>query len=135
MLPPYRAVRINRASYFNYFSYRTLGFLAHPEEISKWRYCLIDLSLAEAMNISSEDILAVIEQNKHIAGLAPPGPIIAVASPKDLGFGLARVWEVFVEQVGWETMTFRSRTEAEAWIKERLRRKFGIVLPDASSAP
>lgn len=113
------------------------GFLEHPEEIRKWRYCLIDLARVEDMNISSGDIRTVVEQNKRIAALAPPGAVIAVASPKDLGFGLARVWEVFVEEVGWETMTFRSRAEAEAWIGERLLRRFGITLAltDASSAP
>jgi hypothetical protein len=31
-------------------------------------------------------------------------------------------------------MTFRSRAEVEAWIAERLLRKFGIALADASAA-
>jgi len=112
-----------------------LGFLAHPEEIKKWRYCIIDLTPVGAMNINAEDIRAVVEQNKRIAAIAPSGAILAVASPKDLGFGLARVWEVLVEEVGWETMTFRSRAEADVWIQERMKQKFGIDIPNPSSAP
>jgi hypothetical protein len=111
-----------------------MGFLAHPEGIKEWRYAIIDLTFVEAMNITSDDIRAVVEQNKRIAALAPPGPILAVASPRDLGFGLARVWEALVEQTGWETMTFRSRSEAEDWIKERLFQKFGIALSEADAA-
>jgi hypothetical protein len=111
-----------------------MGFLAHPKEIKEWRYAIIDLTFVEAMNITSDDIRAVVEQNKRIAALALPGPILAVASPRDLGFGLARIWEALVEQTGWETMTFRSRSEAEDWIKERLFQKFGIALSEADAA-
>lgn len=111
-----------------------LGFLAYPEEIKKWRYCIVDLTAVEAMHISSDDIRAVVEQNKRIAAAAPEGALLAVASPKDLGFGLARVWEALVEEVGWETMTFRSRSEAEVWVKLRLFQKFGIEFADISSA-
>jgi len=111
-----------------------LGFLAHPEEIKKWRYCIIDLTRVDVMNISSDDIRAVVEQNKRIAAIAPPGAILAVASPKDLGFGLARVWEVLVEEIGWETMTLRSRPEADRWIQERAKQKFDLDIPDHSSS-
>jgi hypothetical protein len=51
-----------------------------------------------------------------------------VASPRDHGYGLARMWEALVEWVGWETMAFRSLTEAEDWIRRRVKEKFGIDL-------
>jgi len=111
-----------------------IGFLAFPEVIKKWRYCVIDLTPAEAMHIDSKDIRTIIEQNKRIAAFALPGVLLAVASPKNLGYGLAREWEALVERVGWETMTFRSRSEADAWIKERARQKFGIDLSNTASA-
>lgn len=111
-----------------------IGFLAFPEEIKKWRYCIIDLTSVVAMDIDYKDIRSVVEQNKRIAAIAPAA-LLAVASPKDLGYGLARVWEALVEQVGWETMTFRSRSAAEAWIKERACQQFGIDLSDTFPAP
>jgi len=112
-----------------------LGFLAHPEEIKKWKYGIIDLTPAGAMNIRPEDISVIVEQNKRIAAIAPPGAILAVASPKDLGFGLAHVWEVLVEEIGWEIMTFRSRSEADVWIQERMKQKFDIETPNPSLSP
>ena len=111
-----------------------IGFLAFPEEIKKWRYCLIDLTSVGAMRIHPDDIHTVVEQNKRIAAIAVPGPLLAVASPKDLGYGLSRVWEVLMEQIGWETMTFRSRPEAELWIRQRAKDKFNLDVPLASSA-
>ncbi len=112
-----------------------MGFLAFPEEIKKWRYCIIDLSSVGAMHINSDDIRTVVEQKKRIAAIAPPGPLLAVASPKDLGYGLSRMWEVLMDEIGWETMTFRSRTEAEFWIRQRAKQKFDLDVPLASSAP
>lgn len=111
-----------------------VSFLAFPEEIKKWRYGIIDLTYVETMNINADDIRAVVEQNKRIAGLAVPGPLLAVGSPKDLGYELARMWEVLNEQVGWETRTFRSRLEADQWIQARAREKFSLDLLSASSS-
>jgi hypothetical protein len=112
-----------------------IGFLAFPDGVKKWRYAIIDLTSVGAMKINSDDIRTVVEQNKRIAAIAHPGPLLAVASPKDLGFGLARIWEVLMEQIGWETMTFRSRPEAEAWIRQRAKQKFDLDVPLVSSAP
>ena len=112
-----------------------IGFLAFPEEIKKWRYAIIDLTFVGAMKINSDDIRTVVEQNKRVAALAIPGAILAVASPKDPGYGLSRIWEVLMEQIGWEIMTFRSRPEADAWIRQRAKQKFNLDIPLATSAP
>jgi hypothetical protein len=36
------------------------------------------------------------------------------------------MWLVFVEQTGWEVMVFRDRSEAVAWVRERVAAKFGV---------
>jgi hypothetical protein len=110
-----------------------LAFLACPEEIKKWRYCIIDLTAVQSMNTSSRDIRSVVEQNKRIAAVAVPGVILSVASPRDLGFGLSRMWEALMDEVGWETITLRSRAEAESWVHERVRQKFGMEMFNGAS--
>ena len=109
------------------------GFLANPEELKKWRYALIDLTFVEGMNLNYEEVAGIVEQNKRLAAGAPPGTLLAVSSPQDLGYGIARMWEALVEQVGWETQTFRSRAEAALWIKRRAKQKFGIDLGGSAS--
>jgi hypothetical protein len=106
------------------------GFLDFPDELRKWRYAIIDLTAVECMNLSYGEVASIVEQNKRHAAGAPPGTLLAVSSPRDLGFGIARMWEALVEQVGWETQTFRSRAEAALWIKQRAKQKFGIELGD-----
>ena len=105
-----------------------IGFLANPDDIKKWRYCIVDLTHVDAMHINLDDIRAVVEQNKRLAAIAASGPILAVASPKDIGYGLSRMWEILMEEIGWETMTFRSRAEAEEWIKARAVAKLALDL-------
>jgi hypothetical protein len=109
------------------------GFLEFPEELKKWRYSIIDLTSVEGMNLNYEEVASIVEQNKRLAAIAPPGTLLAVSSPRDLGFGIARMWEALVEQVGWETQTFRSRADAAQWIKKRAKQKFGIDLGDCPS--
>lgn len=111
-----------------------ITFLAYPDEIKKWRYAIIDLSFVTSMQINSNDIHSVVEQNKRIAALAVPGVLIAVAAPKDLGYGLSRMWEILNEQIGWETMTFRARAEADTWIRQRAKEKFDLDVPFTTSA-
>jgi len=111
-----------------------MGFLTNPEEIKKWRYTIIDLTSVGTMNISSDEIRSVVEQNKRLAAIAHPGVILAVAAPKDLGYGLSRMWEILMDQIGWETMTFRTRPEAETWIRQRAKQKFDLDIPIVSSA-
>jgi len=38
------------------------------------------------------------------------------------------MWEIIVENTGlqWETMVFRDREDAEDWIREKVKDKFGI---------
>lgn len=110
-------------------------FLVTPDDIKQWRYCLIDLTSVEAMEIEYKDVVSIVQQNKRIAAFALPGVLLAVASPTNLGFGFARMWELLVEEVGWETRTFHSRSEAEIWLNERTRKKFGFDLSDPSSNP
>jgi hypothetical protein len=108
------------------------SFLATPQEIRKWRYSLIDLTAVESMDINFNDVSRVVTQNATIAANAVPGVLLAVASPRDHGFALSRMWEALVERVGWETMTFRSVADAESWIRTRLKQKFGIDLSSSA---
>ena len=101
-------------------------FLLTPDEIKKWRYTIIDLTSVGPMEIGFQDVQTVVTLNREIANLGIPGVLLAVAAPGSLGFGLARMWEILSENTGWEIRTFRSRPEAEVWIRERAWQKFEL---------
>ena len=108
-------------------------FLCSPEVLKKVRYAIVDLTSVETLSLNYEEMVSIVERDKRIAALTPPGALVAVASPRDWVYG--RMWEALLDQIGWETMTFRSRVEAEYWIQQRAKEKFGIVLADKPFHP
>lgn len=55
-----------------------------------------------------------------------PDAVIAIIADQDLIYGLSRMFQVLAEETGWEIEIFRLRDDAEAWIKKRVKEKFGI---------
>jgi hypothetical protein len=44
-------------------------------------------------------------------------PKVAVVAPKDLSFGLARMYQVFANSVPWNFVVFRAMDAALAWLR------------------
>ncbi len=82
----------------------------------------------ETLSLNHEEMVSIVERDKRLAAFTPPGALVAVASPRDWVYG--HMWEALLDQIGWETMTFRSRVEAEYWIQQGAKEKFGIILAD-----
>lgn len=97
------------------------------------RWVLID-ETETTMDISAEEIRTIRQQDDRLAAVLPE-LITAVVSPYDVGFGMSRMWEILTERPGWSTHAFRSRPEAEAWLREEVRRKFAMELPEHLSPP
>jgi hypothetical protein len=90
------------------------------------RYGIVDETSVDDIHMFESDMLTIAAQDEKIAGLVPSGAIVAVIAGSDFAFGLARIWESFIEHTGWETMTFKTRWKAESWIKEKVKDNFGI---------
>ncbi len=104
--------------------------LTTAEQTGRYRYGLVDLLEADSLDLSTDEIRLIAEQDTLMAAIVPTGTIVAVVAGKDLAFGLARMWEAFVGDTEWETKAFRSRARAESWIRERVKEKFGLDLKD-----
>src|SRR5262245_60801885 len=102
------------------------GFLTSSEKLKQVKYILVDLTFVATLNVPYRDMELIAQGDMRLAQNATPGVLFAVAAPRDLGFGLARMWQVLAEKTKWETMVLRSRAEAEAWIRERAHEKFGL---------
>ncbi|MBN1866253.1 hypothetical protein JW916_03075 [Candidatus Sumerlaeota bacterium] len=106
--------------------------LAAPEIVEKSKYCILDEEAVEAVDISPDHIRTVAEMSKRVSALTPKGTLVCIVAPRDAAFGFARMWEVLAEETSWETMTVRSRAEADSWIRARVKEKFGFD-PDEES--
>jgi hypothetical protein len=104
--------------------------LASPEVLKRSKYALVDEMAVDRLDVSTAELETVADLDKRLAAVAAAHAVIAIVAPRDLGFGLARMWEVFAEETGWETMTFRSVAEAEPWVCEKVKQNFGVDLAE-----
>jgi hypothetical protein len=87
------------------------------------RFVLCDFSSAESVDISSEDIQRIVDQDK--AAMADhPRVLEAVVASKSLVYGLARMWQMRVDEARPHTGVLRTRDEALQWF-----RAHGVSLP------
>jgi hypothetical protein len=93
--------------------------IASPELVSRLRYMVIDDGSAH-LDLSMEEVRIIAGQDRRIAQIAPAGIVVAMIAPREVDFGMARMWQVFVEETGWETMVFRSFDEADLWLREKV---------------
>ena len=102
--------------------------MSSPELLTSLRCALIDLECVDSSGLTSSEIRQVAAQNKQMMPLLPPGVILAFVVSNDLPYGLVRMWEAFVADTGWEVMVLRTKSDAMAWIRQRMKEKFEIDL-------
>ena len=109
--------------------------LLSPEsKISQWLFGLIDHTRAVSADYTAEDVRALAELDQAISPIARNGAVVAIVAPSDVLYGLARMWQMLIDGTIWETMVFKTRYEAEGWIRRRVRDNFGIdVMPEAGA--
>ena len=92
------------------------------------RWLIIDESQVTSVDLSTEEIGTITQQNDRLAAVLPK-LVTAIVIPFDLGLGMARLWEIKNERQGWSTNILRSRVEAESWVRQEVWQKFGIEVP------
>ena len=103
--------------------------LASPERMRKLKYVLADTASMEPTIVSPSEMDSIVLQDRQIASYAAPGLLVAVVAERNVVFALARMWEAFIEGIGWETKIFPSITEAQDWVRIRVKEKFHLDIP------
>jgi hypothetical protein len=112
-----------------HFSVANDRLLASPERMRKLKYALIDAASMEPTIFSPSEMDSIVLQDRQIASYAAPGLLVAVVVERNVVFALARMWEAFIEGIGWETKIFPSITEAQDWVRIRVKEKFHLDIP------
>ena len=99
--------------------------LETPTRLQECKFAIVDLGLASSLKLSSDEVRKIAEKDRELAVITRPGLPVAVLAPNDLAYGLARMWEVFVENTGWETIIFRVREEGEDWVRQKAKALYG----------
>jgi hypothetical protein len=105
--------------------------LASPGRIRKLKYILVDGASMEPTFFSPTEMAGIVLQDRQIASYAVPGLLVALVVKREVVFALARMWEAFIEGIGWETKIFPSIADAQDWVRTRVKDKFKLDLPYA----
>jgi hypothetical protein len=95
-------------------SYR--GFLEDPNFDNSFNL-LVDLRRTCSSSRSTRALRALAEFIRGVYTDNTTRPKVAVVAPKDLSFGLARMYEVFSDSVLWDFAVFRAPDTALAWLR------------------
>lgn len=97
-------------------------------KFKKYRYSLSDYTAVTKIEISNNAIRRIAGYCESASRINPK-PVVAVVSNDELIYGLSRMWENLICSTDWETMVFRNREDAEAWITKEVKEKFSIENP------
>jgi hypothetical protein len=82
------------------------------------RYLLCDFGGVEQFDVDQKDVQAIIDQD--LAAVSThPHVLEVVVAPTPLQYGLARMWQMKVEQFRPQTCVARSRPEAVSWLESQ----------------
>ena len=89
--------------------------LAQPERVRAVLRTTIILADITELEVTAIDLRRIASLDLQLSALNPHAAV-AIVAPQDLMFGVARMWENYVEGAGWRTGVFRTFPEAEAWL-------------------
>jgi hypothetical protein len=112
----------------NHFSYANNRLLELPERIRRLRYAIVDASSMEPFYFPPSEMERIVQQDRQIASLAVPGLIVALVATQYTVLGLTRMWEAFVTGIDWNTQSFLSLSEAQTWVRLKLKERFEVDL-------
>lgn len=91
----------------------------HLDRFADVRYWFSDHSRLRALEIDAEDAREVAWIGRNLAR-ANPGLVVANLASGDLEYGVVRMWQAHVDDLGWRARTSRDETQLLAWMRELL---------------
>ena len=91
-------------------------------------YTFFDFNGVMAVNISIDQVRAAADLAVKGSRTQSARRVVAIYAQDDLPFALARMWQVLVNETGWETYVFRQRPQATIWIQERVGANHGLQI-------
>jgi hypothetical protein len=80
------------------------------------KFALVLLEDVTAVDVTIGDLRAAAIVDRRLARMMP-NAAVAIVAARDHDFGIAGLWEAVAGVPGWATYVFRSREEADAWLR------------------
>ncbi len=94
-------------------------------DFKRIKYGVIDQTQVESLNVSTADLLMIARQESRAADVNSEAAVALIAA-SELAFGLSRAWETMTYNAPWQKKVFRSKAEAYAWTRAKIKEKFSI---------
>lgn len=95
----------------------TREYVEHPDFRSTFR-AMVDLTAVTRAEVHTDHVSMVGLESPYA-----PGSLLALVAPDDVTYGLARAFEMTVEEGGRTVRVFRDRAEADAWLASAEERR------------
>ena len=95
---------------------RTVTALVQTTE--NFEYKLVDFSSVTNLQISADELAAIVEEDWLIALSRPHAAVVLVVPNQEIE-ALATRWQEMVSELGWETQIACSRAAAQEWLRAR----------------
>lgn len=95
------------------------------ESFASYRYCLVQFTPDLKMNLSVRTVRAISNACLKASSVNPDVVLVFVA-PKNLHYGLVRMWAAFSDGISWEVTVFRACQKAEVSLAERVTKKLQL---------
>src|SRR6185312_4632542 len=89
-------------------------------------YTFFDFNGVTGLDITTAQVSLAADLSIRGSQRQSVGRVVAIYAKDDLPFALARMWQVLVDQTGWDTRVFRGRDDAVIWVRELVTLKFSI---------
>jgi|SRR5690242_3188907 len=90
--------------------------IGDPARARGLRWGLIDLTRVTRLALTAAELRAISEANLRLAALTPDIAIGVVTGGNGV-FDTIQMWQAMAKATGWKIEVFRSRADAEAWIR------------------
>ena len=87
--------------------------------ISKIKYSVTDFTDIDKYLITAECIREQAHSSVEVSKINPNITVIVIA-PNDVEYGTSRMWSAYSDKAGWEVKIFRTRDDANLWIKNNI---------------
>jgi len=101
------------------------------EKIKSYKYILLDHTALAKMDVTNETVESIADLCADTSR-ANPDPVVAMVTNVSMGAGIdlinrvSRLYALFINRSCWETMVFRTKSEAVRWLRGKVKEKFGI---------
>lgn len=90
------------------------------DKVSSYRYVMSDFRDVENFEVSPEVMKKGAEVSKKVSMINKNLLVVGIM-PTDLEFGMGRMWQAYSYETDWKIEIFRTKDEADIWLKEHLK--------------